>query len=220
MMWTLWPLGVAHEYTSIIDRSSLSARPRCADSSGTPSMLDRSSACSPDQARRGPDWQRGRRAWAQSQRLRASSARATARASSSTAASASTPWRLEWGPSQRPYIEGQELRLRMELGLPPDLQMLVIRAADGGAREAGLRAVHRGQRRRAIDAATPEEMRWLVMFPKLADATSSQTLRDTLRRASPACRTTAAGTGSTARSSHAARARRAAPGSRRRRRSC
>ena len=32
-----------------------------------------------------------------------------------------TPWRLEWGPSQRPYIQGQELRLRSELGLSPDL---------------------------------------------------------------------------------------------------
>ena len=38
-----------------------------------------------------------------------------------------TPWRIEWGPPQRTYIDGHELRLRMELGLPPDLQMLVAR---------------------------------------------------------------------------------------------
>ena len=37
-----------------------------------------------------------------------------------------TPWRIEWGPPQRPYIVGHELRIRMELGLPPDLQMLLI----------------------------------------------------------------------------------------------
>ena len=95
------------------------------------------------------------------------------------------PWRLEWGPPQRDYIQGEELRLRMELGVPPDLQMLVVsNVADGGAREAGLRAVHRKQRRRAMDTATPEEMRWLVMFPKIA----LQRLEDAALRTSPASR--------------------------------
>ena len=37
-----------------------------------------------------------------------------------------TPWRLEWGPSQRPYIHGQELRIRSELGLASELQMVVM----------------------------------------------------------------------------------------------
>ena len=27
----------------------------------------------------------------------------------------SKPWRLEWGPPQRKYIDGHELRIRMEL---------------------------------------------------------------------------------------------------------
>ena len=27
------------------------------------------------------------------------------------------PWRMEWGPPQRGYIQGHELRLRMELDL-------------------------------------------------------------------------------------------------------
>src|SRR6218665_284187 len=36
------------------------------------------------------------------------------------------PWRLEWGAPQRDYIQGRELRLRMELGLPPNLQMLLM----------------------------------------------------------------------------------------------
>ena len=40
-----------------------------------------------------------------------------------------TPWRLEWGPPQRPYIDGHELRMRMVLGLPPDLQMLLMSSA-------------------------------------------------------------------------------------------
>ena len=37
-----------------------------------------------------------------------------------------TPWRLEWGPSQRPYIQGQELRLRAELGLGSDLHLVLM----------------------------------------------------------------------------------------------
>ena len=36
------------------------------------------------------------------------------------------PWRLEWGRPQRAYIEGHELRMRMVLGMPPDLQMLLM----------------------------------------------------------------------------------------------
>ena len=36
------------------------------------------------------------------------------------------PWRIEWGLPQRHYIDGHELRLRMELDLPSDMQMLVM----------------------------------------------------------------------------------------------
>ena len=36
------------------------------------------------------------------------------------------PVRIEWGPPQRAYIEGRELRIRMELKLPADLQMLLL----------------------------------------------------------------------------------------------
>ena len=52
------------------------------------------------------------------------------------------PWRLEWGRPQRTYIEGHELRMRMVLGIPPDLQMLLMtkplaRAARQGRVRAG-----------------------------------------------------------------------------------
>jgi hypothetical protein len=86
------------------------------------------------------------------------------------------PWRLEWGPPQRAYIGGQELRLRMELDLPADLQMLVL----------GRELMHLLERQTyerftqglqtQIDTATPEEMRWLVMFPKV-DLGSLRALR-------------------------------------------
>ena len=35
-------------------------------------------------------------------------------------------WRLEWGPSHRPYIVGTELRCIAELGLHRDLQVMVL----------------------------------------------------------------------------------------------
>ena len=78
-----------------------------------------------------------------------------------------TAWRLEWGPSQRPYIHGQELRIRSELGLAPDLQLLVMnrQLQELMEREVFDQYVEGVQTR--IDNQTPPEMRWLVMFPKL-----------------------------------------------------
>ena len=78
-----------------------------------------------------------------------------------------TPWRLEWGPSQRPYIAGQELRLRSELGLISDLQVVVMnRALQESMEKAVFEQYVEGVQTR-IDNQTPPEMRWLVMFPKL-----------------------------------------------------
>lgn len=77
------------------------------------------------------------------------------------------PWRLEWGPSQRPYVEGPELRLRAELGLTGDLQMLVLdRLLQATMEKAVFDQYVEGVQTR-IDTQTPPEMRWLVMFPKL-----------------------------------------------------
>jgi hypothetical protein len=78
-----------------------------------------------------------------------------------------TPWRLEWGPSQRPYIVGQELRLRAELGLVPDLQVVVMnRKLQESMERTVFNQYIEGVQTR-IDNQTPPEMRWLVMFPKL-----------------------------------------------------
>jgi hypothetical protein len=86
------------------------------------------------------------------------------------------PWRAEWGPPQRHYIEGHELRLRMELDLSPDLQMLLmsrplLESLDRETFEEFTDSVQT-----LIGTQTPEEMRWLVMFPKL-DLGESRTLR-------------------------------------------
>jgi hypothetical protein len=79
-----------------------------------------------------------------------------------------TPWRLEWGPSQRPYIQGHELRLRAELGLGSDLQVVVMNRPLQEAMEKAVFEQYVEGVQTRIDNQTPPEMRWLVMFPKLA----------------------------------------------------
>lgn len=79
-----------------------------------------------------------------------------------------TPWRLEWGPSQRPYLTGQELRLRSEMGLGADLHVVVMnRELQETMEKAVFDQYVEGVQTR-IDNQTPPEMRWLVMFPRLS----------------------------------------------------
>jgi hypothetical protein len=81
-----------------------------------------------------------------------------------------TPWRMEWGPSQRPYIQGHELRLRAELGLAPELQVVVLnRKLQEDMEKSVFDQYVEGVQTR-IDNQTPPEMRWLVMFPKIGSA--------------------------------------------------
>ena len=79
-----------------------------------------------------------------------------------------TPWRLEWGPSQRPYIQGQELRLRAELGLAADLQVVLMNRHLQEAMEKAVFEQYVEGVQTRIDNQTPPEMRWLVMFSKLS----------------------------------------------------
>ena len=82
--------------------------------------------------------------------------------------SGDTPWRLEWGPSQRSYIPGAELRLRVELSVPRELQALVLNRELMESMEKTVFDQYVEGVQTRIDTATPPEMRWLVMFPKLA----------------------------------------------------
>ncbi|MDE2367596.1 MAG: hypothetical protein KGN16_01390 [Burkholderiales bacterium] len=79
-------------------------------------------------------------------------------------------WRLEWGPSQRPYIQGQELRVRAELGLSSELQLVLMNRELQEAMEKAVFEQYVEGVQTRIDNQTPPEMRWLVMFPKLAGA--------------------------------------------------
>ena len=86
------------------------------------------------------------------------------------------PWRLEWGPPQRDYIDGPELRLRMELALPHDMQMLVLSRTLMETLERATYEQFTDSMQTQIGAQAPEEMRWLVMFPKI-DLLALKTLR-------------------------------------------
>lgn len=76
------------------------------------------------------------------------------------------PLRIEWGAAQRPYIEGTELRLRLELKLSADLQMLVLERELLDVLERAVFEAYTDTLQTRMDADTPEEMRWLVMFSK------------------------------------------------------
>jgi hypothetical protein len=76
------------------------------------------------------------------------------------------PWRMEWGPPQRAYILERELRVRMDLGLSPGLQMLVTSRALAEELEQSAYALFTQDMQTRIDSGMPEEMRWLAMFPK------------------------------------------------------
>ncbi|MEP7101915.1 MAG: hypothetical protein ABI781_15500 [Burkholderiales bacterium] len=77
------------------------------------------------------------------------------------------PWRIEWGTPQRAYIEGHELRLRMELDLPGEAQMLVLSRPLMDSLERKTFEEFTDNVQTQIGTKTPEEMRWLVMFPKV-----------------------------------------------------
>ena len=87
------------------------------------------------------------------------------------------PWRLEWGPSQRSYIQGPELRVRAELPVPRELQALVLNRELMESMEKAVFDQYVEGVQTRIDTTTPPEMRWLVMFPKLS-GTELKSLRD------------------------------------------
>lgn len=86
------------------------------------------------------------------------------------------PWRIEWGPPQRPYIHGHELRLRMSLPMPSEMQMLLLSRPLMDTLERQTFEEFTDSVQTQIGTKTPEEMRWLVMFPKV-DMSTLKTLR-------------------------------------------
>lgn len=82
------------------------------------------------------------------------------------------PLLLEWGTPQRDYVQGAELRLRWDLKLKSDLQVMVIERSLMDQLEGQVFEAYTDTLQTRIDTDTPEEMRWLVMFPKFNHAAS------------------------------------------------
>lgn len=76
-------------------------------------------------------------------------------------------WRLEWGEPQRRYIPESELRLRQELSLSPDVQLMLISRKLADQLEADVFDRYTEAMQTQVDHTLPEEMRWLAMFPKV-----------------------------------------------------
>lgn len=91
-------------------------------------------------------------------------------------------WRIEWGTSQRPYIEGFELRLRAPLADSDTLHLLVMSRRLLHKLDADIFQQYTEDLQTRIDGATPDEMRWLVLYPKL-----SSTALGELRESFGAC---------------------------------
>lgn len=79
-------------------------------------------------------------------------------------------WRLEWGAAQRHYIDGGELRIRGEVGRGGKLQMLILTRSLRALLEQQVFDEFTEGNQTRIDDRTPEEMRWLVLHPKLPRA--------------------------------------------------
>lgn len=85
-------------------------------------------------------------------------------------------WRLEWGPPQRTYVATRELRLRADMPLHSGLQMLLLSRPLMEKLEADTFELYTETLQTRIDSSTPEEMRWLAMFPKV-DLSGVRTVR-------------------------------------------
>ena len=79
-----------------------------------------------------------------------------------------TPWRVECGPSQRPYIAGSEVRFMAELGLHREIQALVLNRLLMEASETKVYNEYVEGVQTRVDTQTPTEIRWLVMYSKLS----------------------------------------------------
>jgi hypothetical protein len=77
-------------------------------------------------------------------------------------------WRIEWGASQRDYIPGFELRLIAELELPAELMVMVLNRQLMEEMEKTVYERYVDDVQTRIDTDTPPEMRWLVMYSKVA----------------------------------------------------
>lgn len=78
--------------------------------------------------------------------------------------------RVEWGAAHRHYLGPLELRLRGDVPMPAEMYALVMPRALMDTVESELFSRAVGGVHTRIDDATPEEVRWLAMSPRLSGA--------------------------------------------------
>jgi hypothetical protein len=88
------------------------------------------------------------------------------------------PLRVEWGPSQRDYLLGRELRLRYDLGLPAGLEMLIVSRDLAEQLEARTFDDLTRDQQTGIETDMPEEARWLAMYDRVHGDLLPAGLRD------------------------------------------
>jgi hypothetical protein len=120
---------------------------------------------SSDQEATAPGWPQARR-WAESAGHRFAVGRGGEGFVVESPAVGAT-FRIEWGPSQRNYIAGQELRVRADVGPATDVQMLVATRQLMERLEHDVFEQYTEGTETRIDDQTPEEMRWVVLYPQV-----------------------------------------------------
>lgn len=76
-------------------------------------------------------------------------------------------WRMELGRPGRQYIQGDELRGRADLGIDPDVLVVVMNRALKEELEKQAYAVYTDTLQTSVDASLPEEMRLLAMHEEV-----------------------------------------------------
>ncbi len=86
-------------------------------------------------------------------------------------------WRVELGPSQRPYIIGKELRFRGETGMHGDVQLVFCSKVSAQMLESDVFSRFTDAMQTQIDNSMPDEMRWLAMHPRVSLSGNSAVAR-------------------------------------------
>ena len=76
-------------------------------------------------------------------------------------------WRMEVGRPSRKYIQGEELRGRAELGIDPDVVVLLMNRPLKAMLEKQAYSMYTDGLQTSVNATLPEEMRWLAVYEEV-----------------------------------------------------
>lgn len=77
------------------------------------------------------------------------------------------PWKMEVGRPSRKYIQGEELRARAELGVDPDVAVVLMNRPLKNVLEKQAYSHYTDSLRTSVDSSLPEELRWLAMYQEV-----------------------------------------------------